>query len=126
MSWGSGVPSPYHVSTIALPKSGALVARQLNLEQINADNCPDNLPAFESEDRLWGGSAKDGSVWVMFTNDATDDANPAATPIPADSKAIRFFDLYPDLYAYDPVGKKYMVVFDPTDDSKPYTVRHCY
>ncbi len=125
MSWTTGVPTPYHLSQISDTNTGLIAVRQLNLEQINTDKCPSNLPAFQSERRLWGGTAKVGLVWIIFTNNPTDDADPTETPTPADETANRFQDLFPKLYPYDPNGKKYMVVWDP-DANNVFTVRHCF
>ena len=125
MSWTTGVPNPYHLSQIADTNTGLIAVRQLDLRAINAANCPSNLPAFGSEDRLWAGTAKVGLVWIVFTNSNTDDADPAKTPILADETANRFQDIFPKMYPYDPAGKKYMVVWDP-DANNEFTARHCF
>jgi hypothetical protein len=124
MSWNTGIPTPYHLSQITAPNTGLLAARQLDLTAINTANCPSNLPTFEGEDRLWGGSDKVGLVWICFTNDITDDADPGSGAL-GDATGNRFSDLYPKLYAYDPAGKQYMVIYDPDADNT-YTVRHCF
>jgi hypothetical protein len=133
MSWNTGIPQTYHTSEAATPNTGLLATRQFDLETICRDNCPTNQPGNSLKDdgtpnarerRGYFGSSKTGYLWVCFSNEITDDADPGSGAL-ADPTANRYMELMPQFLPFEPNGKRYMSVFDP-DANTVVVIEHKY